>query len=69
MRKFLSRKFIVTLLILLLAFVTVPFYSKMGISETLILTVLGIFGAVGAAYGVMNVRGKALGEDDEPKSK
>lgn len=69
MSKFLSRKFIVTILILFLSFGTVIAFHKNGISETLILTVLGIYGAVGAAYGVVNVKGKAAGEKDEAQPK
>ena len=70
MSKFLSRKFIITMVIVVLSFITVPFYHSQGISETMIGAILAIYVAVGTAYGVLNVKGKATeAADDESKLK
>lgn len=58
--KFLSRKFIVTLLVTGLAAVLPFVYQKAGVSENVMLTVLAIIGGVGVAYGVINTKDASL---------
>lgn len=65
MQKLFSRKFILTLLIVALGFITPVFYGKAGISDALTLTVLSLFGAVGIAYGVVNYKSKVSGADED----
>lgn len=57
--KFFSRKFIVTILVTVLAFIIPMIYVKFGIDSMVTMAVLGIVGASGAAYGVINVKDKA----------
>jgi hypothetical protein len=54
--RFLSRKFILTVVVLLMVGILPMIYKSNGVSETVTLTVLCLLGAVGAAYGFMNVR-------------
>ena len=54
--KFLSRKFILTGIVLLMVGGLPLIYKANGVSETVTMTVLCLLGAVGAAYGFMNVK-------------
>lgn len=58
--KFFSRKFIVTLLVTMLASMLPVVYTKAGVGEGVMLAVLGILGGVGVAYGVINMKDAAL---------
>lgn len=53
--KYLSRKFIVTLLIMILAPLIPYIYKVNGVSDSISMAVLALIGGVGAAYGVLNV--------------
>jgi hypothetical protein len=61
MNKFLSRKFIMTIVLGILAFVTPIVFAKFAISETVILAVLGLYTGIGVTYGILNVREKKTG--------
>ncbi len=50
-----SRKFWVIQEIMILSIVSPIVMHKYGMSESIILTVLGILGGVGAVYGTLNV--------------
>ena len=54
--RFLSRKFILTVVVLLMVGGLPMIYKNNGVSETVTMTVLCLLGAVGAAYGFMNVK-------------
>lgn len=54
--KFLSRKFILTLVVLLMVGGLPMIYKANEVSETVTMTVLILLGSVGAAYGFMNVK-------------
>lgn len=60
MRKFVSTKFVVTILITLLGAIVPVAFSKNGVSNEVTLAVLGLFTGVGIAYGVLNVRAEAI---------
>jgi hypothetical protein len=62
MRKFLSRKFILTILISLLSVAAPILFKKNEVSDTVILSVLGILTAIGAGYGILNYKSKEKGE-------
>ncbi len=56
MNKFLSRKFILTVLVVLLS-VMAPFvYKKVEVTDQVTLMVLAILGGVGVAYGFINLK-------------
>ena len=45
-------------------------YKALEVSDMVTMTALGLFGAVGAAYGFMNVKAKVSGEvesNEQPK--
>lgn len=54
--KFLSRKFILTVIVLMLVAIAPICYKQNGVSDTIVLTVLLIFAAVGTAYGFINLK-------------
>lgn len=54
--RFLSRKFILTAVVLLMVGGLPMIYKSNGVSETVTMTVLILLGSVGAAYGFMNVK-------------
>lgn len=54
-QKIISRKFIVTLLVMLVTVIVPIIYKKSEISDSIIMTVLAIVGGIGVAYGVVNV--------------
>lgn len=60
MQKFLSRKFIVTLLVVGMGGALPIAYQKAGIGEGVILAVLTLLTGVGIAYGVINTKDAAL---------
>lgn len=65
-----SRKFILSLLVTTLVFVAPMLYKALEVSDMVTMTALGLFGAVGAAYGFMNVKAKVSGEvesNEQPK--
>ncbi len=67
--KFLSRKFIVTLLVVGLGVASPIAYQKAGIGEGIILAVLALLSGVGVAYGVINMKDAKLDKrSDEDKS-
>lgn len=59
--RFLSRKFLVTILVSMLTAILPIAYQKTGVSETIMLAVLAIIGGVGVAYGVVNIKDKGNG--------
>lgn len=61
MNKFLSRKFIMTIVLGALAFITPIVFSKFALSETVILAVLGLYTGIGVTYGILNVKEKTKG--------
>lgn len=62
MSKYFSRKFVLTVFISLLAVVVPVVYKDKGVSDTVLITVLGILSGVGVAYGFLNIKSKSLGE-------
>jgi len=54
--KFLSRKFILTVLVMGMAGALPIAYRHIGVSDMVTMTVLCLLGAVGAAYGFMNIK-------------
>ena len=56
MIKFLSRKFIISILIVVISFICPIVYQAMHVSDQVTMLVLGIIGGVGVAYGVINVK-------------
>lgn len=56
MVKFLSRKFVVTILVMLLGVFVPVIYQKSGVSESLMLAVIALLSGVGVAYGVVNLK-------------
>ena len=54
--KWLSRKFVVTIIVFCAAIFIPILYKHAGVSETVILAVLGIVGGIGVAYGIINVQ-------------
>lgn len=54
--RFLSRKFILTVAVLLMVGILPMVYKSNGVSETVTMTVLALLGAVGVAYGFVNVK-------------
>lgn len=74
--RFLSRKFILTVLVILMVGGLPMVYKANGVSETVTMTVLLLLASVGAAYGFMNVKDarveiekmamKLVKERDEP---
>jgi hypothetical protein len=54
--KFMSRKFIVTIMVMVAASVLPSAYHGAGVSDTVVLAVLGIIAGIGASYGVLNVK-------------
>lgn len=53
--KYLSRKFLITLLLMILSSVLPLVYHKDGVSDTVTLTVLGLMTSIGVAYKIANV--------------
>ena len=62
--KYFSRKFLVTIMVMLGAVVSPFLYSKAGVTDTVTLAVLAILGGVGVAYGVVNVKDAGLNKKD-----
>jgi hypothetical protein len=58
--KYFSRKFILTLIVLILSAVSPYIYKQIDVSDTVALAVLAIFGGVGVAYGFINVQDAKL---------
>jgi len=64
MSKYLSRKFVVTIMIMI-AGPAVPYaYKHMGVSDTVTLAVLALIGGIGAAYGIVNVAQDKIGKGE-----
>lgn len=63
--KFLSRKFIVTIAVMILSVAAPILYQNLGVSETVTLTVLAMIGGVGTAYGVINYKDAKLDQGKE----
>lgn len=63
--KFKSRKFILTMIIIVLTAILPALYKYLQVGEAVTMTVLGILAGVGAAYGFINVKAKSIGEKDE----
>ena len=59
--KYFSRKFIVTLLVTVVALIIPIVYHKIGVNEMITMAVLAIVGGVGVAYGVVNIKDKTPG--------
>jgi hypothetical protein len=55
MEKVLSRKFVVTILIMIASVVVPLMYKKAGVSDSIVMAVLALLGGVGVAYKVVNV--------------
>lgn len=53
--KIMSRKFIITLLIMVGSVAVPLLYKKAGISDLVVMTVLAIIGGVGVAYKAVNL--------------
>ena len=67
-KKFLSRKFIITLLILGLAAIAPVLYKEKGVTDSIVMAVLGILAGVGFAYGVVsNKDPKEIRKVESPK--
>ena len=62
MSKYLSRKFLLTIMVLILAYCAPIAYKSAGVSDTVALAVLAIMGGVGAAYGF--IQGKLDAKKD-----
>jgi hypothetical protein len=62
MNKFLSRKFLLTIWISALSVAAPILFKKAEVSDVVILSVLGILGGVGVAYGFINMKAKEKGE-------
>ena len=58
--KYLSRKFIITILILLFSSAIPVVYKGAGVSDMVVMAVLTILGAIGSAYHVANVKDAAI---------
>jgi len=58
--KFISRKFIMTVVVVLLVSVLPITYKTNEVGDTITMTVLAILAAVGAAYGFINVKDAKL---------
>lgn len=56
MIRFLSRKFILSVLILITAAIVPVVYKTMAVSDSVTMLVLGVIAGVGAAYGVINMQ-------------
>lgn len=56
LKKFVSRKFFLTVFIVLLAVLAPIIYKDKGVQDAVTMTVLGILAGVGAAYGFLNIR-------------
>lgn len=54
--KFLSRKFILTIIVIILVGVLPIVYKTNGVGDSICMTVLGLLGAVGVAYGFINLK-------------
>lgn len=54
--RFISRKFILTVVVLIMVGALPMIYKSNGVSETVTMTVLILLASVGAAYGFMNVK-------------
>lgn len=54
--KFLSRKFILTVLVILMVGILPLLFIKAGVSDAICMTVLILLGAVGVSYGFMNLK-------------
>lgn len=62
MSKYFSRKFILTLMVTILSVVVPVVYTKMGVSDAVLMTVLALLGGVGVAYGFINVKDSQSGD-------
>jgi hypothetical protein len=65
--KFLSRKLIITLIIMGLVTYIPMAYKGAGVSDTVVMAVLGILAAVGAAYKALNVKETKLELENKAK--
>lgn len=54
--KYFSRKFVLTLLVILLSVIAPYLYKQIEVSDSVVLAVLAILGGVGVAYGFINVQ-------------
>jgi hypothetical protein len=54
--KFLSRKFILTILVLILVPILPIGYKELAVSDAITMAVLGIIASVCAAYGILNLK-------------
>jgi len=61
--KYFSRKFVLTVFVLLLAVIAPVAYKDKGVSDMVLLAVLGILSGVGVAYGFLNVREAKINSD------
>jgi len=61
--KYFSRKFVLTVFVLLLAVIAPVVYKDKGVSDMVLLAVLGILSGVGVAYGFLNVREAKINSD------
>lgn len=64
--KYLSRKFLLTLLVVILSSVLPVVYKDKGVSDNVLLVVLALFGGIGAAYHFVNLK-EAQVKPEDPK--
>jgi ClpP class serine protease len=50
-----GRKFIVSLLVMVSSIAAPALYKQLGVSDSIVMMVLGIIGSIGVAYGAVNV--------------
>jgi hypothetical protein len=63
MSKYFSRKFVLTVFISVLAVLAPVVYKDKGVSDMVLLAVLGILSGIGVAYGFLNVKEAKLNSD------
>lgn len=56
LQDYFSRKFLLTVVVLIMAYFIPIKYKENGVSETVTMTVLVLLASVGAAYGFINVK-------------
>lgn len=59
--KFISRKFVMSLVVIGLSTIVPIAYKLFGIDDATTMVVLGLYGSVGAVYGVVNTLNKKYG--------
>lgn len=63
--KYLSRKFLLTVLVIFCSVYFPKIYKEAGVSDSIALAVLALLGGVGVAYGFVNVKDASLEKKKE----